>query len=210
MKLRVVTTALFLFVLSTFNAAQAAIESPEEVVKSTMDNVITKVQAKREELDAHPENMFDLIQEYVVPHFDFLVMSKLILGKRNWSQANQEQRQEFVNQFKNLLVRTYARVLLEYSDEEVNYLPVNNDPGSKLVKVKTELKGDGGTSTIPLNFILRISGGSWKVVDVSVDGVSLIGTYRGSFASEIRKSGLDSLIAKLSERNARMVTSIAE
>ncbi len=134
-------------------------------------------------------------------------MSKWVLGKTNWRSASEEQRSQFVIEFRTLLVRTYAKALLEYSDEEIVYKPVTSNPESNIVTVETEVKQSGG-NMIPINYRMHASGGEWKVVDVAVDGISLVSTYRGSFAAEIRKNGIDSLIAKLSERNANL-TSVA-
>ena len=150
-------------------------------------------------MEAHPEKLYSLINELVIPHFDFVSMSKWVLG-RNWREATEGQQQKFVSEFRTLLVRTYAKALLEYSNETIQYLPVENNPDSNIVVVKTEIH-QPGSKPVPINYSMHISGGEWKVVDVVVDGISLIATYRGSFASEIRKSGMDALIAKLTERN---------
>jgi phospholipid transport system substrate-binding protein len=183
----------------TFNTALANTKSAEDVVKETADSVIARLTAERAEIEAHPEKLYSLINELVIPHFDFLSMSKWVLG-RNWRSATEGQQQQFVSEFRTLLVRTYAKALLEYSNETIQYLPVENNPDSNIVVVKTEIH-QPGSKPVPINYSMHISGGEWKVVDVVVDGISLIATYRGSFASEIRKSGMDALIAKLTERN---------
>jgi len=199
--------ALVTFVLMSFwmvlPAGAIATPNADEVVKSTTDQVVERLRGQKAELDSHPERIYEVIHELVVPHFDFQSMSKWVLGS-NWKAATDDQRSAFVSQFRTLLVRTYAKALLEYSDEEIRFFPVESDPKSNLVVVRTEVNQPGGGSAIPIQYRMHVSGGEWKVVDVSVDGVSLVSTYRGSFASEIRKSGLDALIAKLSERNEKV------
>ncbi|MFQ5659609.1 MAG: phospholipid-binding protein MlaC [Gammaproteobacteria bacterium] len=207
MNLRVVTTPLLLISL-VLTTAHAAMPGADEIVRTTADKVIERLNAEKQDLDAHPEHLYSLIQELIVPHFDTAIMSRWILGK-DWKKATREQRQEFSRQFTNLMVRTYAKALLEYSDEEIRYLPLEVNPNSNLVMVKTEVSSDGG-SVVPINYRMHVSGGDWKVIDVSVDGVSLVGTYRGSFASEIRKNGLDGLIQKLADRNQRLASSEGE
>lgn len=187
------------------SAAWAAAASAEEVVRQTTDQVTARLKAQKPELEAHPERIYGLIQELVVPHFDFASMSKWILG-RAWSGATSEQRDQFIAQFRTLLVRTYAKALLEYSSEAIRFMPTEQNPESNLVMVKTEVAQSGGGAPIPINYRLHVTDGNWKVVDVTVDGVSLISTYRGSFASEIQKSGLDTLISKLVERNAKLAS----
>lgn len=190
----------------TFNNTFATTKSAEEVVKVTADSVIARLTAERTELEEHPEKLYSLINELVIPHFDFVSMSKWVLG-RNWRDATEAQQDKFVNEFRTLLVRTYAKALLEYSNETINYLPVENNPDSNIVVVKTEIH-QPGAKPVAINYSMHVSGGEWKVVDVTVDGISLVATYRGSFASEIRKSGMDALIAKLTERNTT-ATSVA-
>lgn len=198
--MRTISIFVASFILAVnFNNAFATTQSAEEIVKETADSVIARLTAERTELEAHPEKLYSLINELVIPHFDFVSMSKWVLG-RNWREATEGQQQKFVSEFRTLLVRTYAKALLEYSNETIQYLPVENNPDSNIVVVKTEIH-QPGSKPVTINYSMHISGGEWKVVDVVVDGISLIATYRGSFASEIRKSGMDALIAKLTERN---------
>lgn len=193
------------WLILVFNTAQASIQTAEEVVMSTADAVLARLTTEREVLDADPGKIYGLVNEIVIPHFDFLSMSKWVLGKKNWRGASEAQREKFVSEFRTLLIRTYAKALLEYADESIEYLPVEENPDSSLVVVKTRVIQSGSTA-VPIDYRMHISGGEWKVVDLVVDGVSLISTYRGSFASQIKKSGLDSLINKLSQRNATMVS----
>jgi phospholipid transport system substrate-binding protein len=200
----VLGTLLLLPVLSS--PAQANVADAEKIVRDTTTQVIDRLVAEKDQLKAHPERIYDLIHELVIPHFDFASMAKWVLG-RNWRDASQQQRDSFVGEFQTLLVRTYAKALLEYSEEEIKFLPSEQNPDSNLIVVKTEVDQPGGTAPIPIHYRMHVSGGEWKVVDVSVDGVSLVSTYRGSFASEIQKSGLDALIAKLADRNQKLTLS---
>ena len=199
------TVIVILYLMLGTGLALADTPSAEQVVKTTADQVIARLKAEREQLDARPELIYDLVNEMIIPHFDFHSMSKWVLGL-NWRQATEDQRQQFTAEFRTLLVRTYAKTLLEYSDNEISYLPVQNDPGSNLVQVKTEIQQDG-TSKIPINYSMHISGGEWKVVDVTIDGISLVSTYRGSFAAEIRNNGIEMLITKLVNKNTNIVNS---
>jgi phospholipid transport system substrate-binding protein len=171
--------------------------------------VIERLAREKENLAAHPEKLYDLIQELVVPHFDFPIMSRWVLGNA-WNTINAGNQEQFIAQFRTMLVRTYAKALMEYSDETIKFLPMDSDPNSNLVMIKSQVISKGSGKPIPINYRMHISGGEWKVIDISVDGVSLIGTYRGSFASEIRKNGIDSLILKLTERNAKLLEGTAE
>jgi phospholipid transport system substrate-binding protein len=193
-----------LWLVLLFSSAQATIQTAGEVVMNTADEVLARVTSEREAIDADPGRIYGLVDDVVIPHFDFVSMSKWVLGKKSWRGASDSQQEHFIYEFKTLLVRTYAKALLEYANQEIEYLPEESNPNSNLVVVKTKIS-QPGTSAVPIDYRMHVSGGEWKVVDIVVDGVSLILTYRGSFASEIRKNGLDALINKLSKRNDAMV-----
>lgn len=203
MKIRVAVTALFL-TLCLFMSANASTQEAETVVQETIDQVLNRLSEKREDLDAHPEHIYGVIDELVAPHFDFPIMSRWILGKI-WAKTPVDKQQAFIEQFKTLLVRTYGKALMEYSGQSISFLPLESNPNSNLVIVKTEVTSEGSSSNITMNYRMHTSGGKWKVIDISIDGVSLVGTYRGSFGSEIRKNGIDSLIQKLTERNNKSI-----
>jgi phospholipid transport system substrate-binding protein len=205
-----VINSLFLVLCLMLGTSQvaAAAKSAEAVVKETSDGVISRIESQRSALEANPEQVYDLVNELVIPHFDFISMSKWVLGK-NWKSANEAQRTEFVEQFKTLLVRTYARALLEYSGQEVKYFPVEQNPKSNLAVVKTELTS-ANAQPFPVAYRMHQKNEEWKVVDVAVDGVSLVSTYRGSFATQIKKEGFDSLIQKLADKNEKLANNLTK
>lgn len=180
-------------------AAQAAQQGPQELVESTADTVLKKLKEQREELEKNPSGIYDLVNQYILPHFDFERMSRWVLG-RYWRQATPEQQDRFVKEFRTLLVRTYATSLLEYVDQKIVYLPMRGDPASGEVTVRSEVQQPGGFP-IPVTYDLYKNDGEWKVYDVAIDNVSLVANYRASFGREVRQKGLDSLIEQLAERN---------
>lgn len=206
MKIRVVNS-LILILCMIAGTAQAAVP-PEEVVKQTADAVIDRIKSQRAELDANPAKIYDLVNELVIPHYDFTSMSRWVLGK-NWKSASETQRSDFILQFQTLLVRTYARALLEYSGQEIKYLPVEINPKNKLALVKTEMTSDGA-QPFPVAYRMHQKDDAWKVIDVSVDGVSLVSTYKGSFSTQIKKNGFDSLISELTTKNERLAKSLTK
>lgn len=207
MKGRVIN-AIFLTLCLMTGSLQAAAPSPDMVVKETADGVIDRIKTQRAELEANPEKIYDVVNELIIPNFDFVSMSKWVLGK-NWKAATQAQRNEFMEQFKTLLVRTYARALLEYSDQEIKYFPVEQKPNSNLAVVKTELTSSSA-QPFPVAYRMHQKNEQWKVVDVAVDGVSLVSTYRGSFATQIKKNGFDSLIKELADKNEKLASNLSE
>lgn len=181
--------------------ADSAPKPAIEVIQETATDVIERIRGDKQKLDENPETVYGLVDELIIPHFDFTSMSKWVLGKKYWTAATEQQRIDFIDQFKTLLVRTYAKALLQYSEQKINYLSEKSTQRSNLVEVLTEVEQDG-SNPIPINYRMHISGGTWRVVDVVVNGASLVRTYRGEFSSHIRKHGMDDLINKLQERNS--------
>lgn len=176
--------------------AVAATETPEQVIKATAEAVIQRVSAERDALRSDPVRLHSMVDEMIVPHFDFRRMAQWVLGK-HWREASAEVQGQFVDEFKNLLIRTYATALLEYGNQTIEYFPAQESGNA--VTLKTAL-AQPGTLPIPIVYRMHQKDGAWKVFDVSVDGVSLLTTYRASFSSEIRKNGIDALIADLASR----------
>lgn len=183
----------------------ADIIAPDVMLKQTSDEVIAVIKEKREQLKEDPDLVYDLVNEYILPHLDEVTIAKLAMGK-NWRDASREQKIEFINEFRNLLIRTYGKSLSEFSDQEINYFPVKMKEGEEKVVVKSEVLQPGGPS-IPVSYRMRIKDDSWKVYDLSIDGVSLVTSYRGTFDQEVRKGGIDGLLKYLKDRNTSKATS---
>lgn len=175
--------------------------SPQELVQRTAEEMLTKLRAEKQVIERHPERIYELVNQIVLPHFDFERMSSWVLGK-HWRAATPAQKERFMTEFRTLLVRTYAKSLSEYTDSKISYLPMRPSPQEDQAKVRTEVDQPGGFP-IPIDYELRRQGDQWKVIDVTIDGVSLVTNYRSTFASQIRQDGLDKLITVLSERNQR-------
>ncbi len=176
-------------------------DDPRQLVITVTDSVLAKLRAQRPQLEREPERVFTLIEQDVLPHFDFVRISAWTLGK-HWRHATREQKLRFVRAFRTILVRTYGVALLEYTNQKIRYLPLRGDPAAGDVTVRTEILHAGRTPTA-INYRLHRRNGQWKVYDVTVDGVSLVANFRTAFAAEIRNNGLDALIARLEDRAAR-------
>ncbi|HHW78564.1 MAG TPA: ABC transporter substrate-binding protein [Xanthomonadaceae bacterium] len=184
-------------------AVWAAVRPPQEIVQDTSARMIDALRANRETLRRDPNRLYGLVDQIVLPNFDFELMSRWVLG-RAWQQATPDQRRHFTEEFRTLLVRTYAKALLEYSDEEIRVLPLPNAADGNDVTVRTEVRPKTG-QPIQINYSMQLKENAWKVYDVIVDGVSLVTNYRSTFASQIRSSGMDAVIADLRQRNAQSV-----
>ena len=200
---RVITTGmtgLFAALLLGVAAASETV-SPLEMLQKTTDEVIGVLKQRADELEKNPDHIYDVVNQYIIPHLDDVAMAKLALGK-NWNKASREQKIEFVEQFRTLLVRTYGKSLLEYRDQTISYFPIRLDDGDDRVDVKSEVQQPGAPS-IPVSYSLRLKDNEWKVYDLSIDGVSLVTSYRGTFAQEVRKGGIEGLLQLLHDKNSK-------
>jgi len=196
-------SSLALVVLSMSIHADG-IEPPAVMLERTSIKVISVLEEQRSVLDAEPEKIFDIVEQYIIPHLDDVTMAKLALGK-HWKIANNDQKIIFVDEFRELLVRTYGKSLKEFRDLKINYFPDNFDVNAKRAVVKSEVIQPGGP-IIPVAYKMRIKDNEWKVYDISIDGVSLVTSYRGTFSQEVRKGGIEGLLSMLRERNKRSKT----
>jgi phospholipid transport system substrate-binding protein len=179
--------------------AESTIESPVALLERTSQQVIKILRDDHELLQKEPDRVYKIIDDYILPHLDQVTMAKLALGK-NWRKASKQQKIDFVAAFRNLLIRTYSKSLVEFKDQEIRYFPANLQPGTTKTSVKAEVIQPGGPS-IPLAYRMRIKNNEWKVYDIKIDGISLVTSYRGTFTQEIRKSGMDGLLQYLSDKS---------
>lgn len=173
--------------------------APQQLIRGTADEVLQLIKQKQEEYKQDPSQMYAMIDQKVLPHFDFNRMTDLALGRYK-KKVKADQRPQLVEAFRSLLVRTYGKALLEYTDQEIVYLPTRGSIAKGDVTVRTEIEQQGGFP-IPLNYEMYIKNGEWKVYDISVDNISLVTNYRSSFAREIKAKGIDGLIKRLQNRN---------
>jgi phospholipid transport system substrate-binding protein len=195
--------AAMMLAFSPLTSSAEEMPEPQALVKKASDDMLKALKDNEAALEANPEKIYELVEDILMPHFDFEKMSKLALGK-NWRSANAEQRDRFVEEFRLLLIRTYSTAMLEYTDEEINMLPFRDDLSRKRVTVPMEVVQKGGPSIGMSLSLYQNKQDAWKVYDVKIDGISLVTNYRSSFANEIRSGGMDQLIQDLAERNKKV------
>ncbi len=198
----VLLPALLLTLTIFFTAPVMAMQAPDDLVAKTTEKITGALRAEQDKIKANPKRLYEIVDEVVLPHFDFQRMSRWALGKY-WRKASKKERAQFIQEFRVLLVRTYAKALNDNYDQKIDMLPVRMRKGGKEATVRTEVQQSAGFP-IPIDYKMYIKGDAWKVYDVSVDAISLVANYRTSFATEIRKDGLPKLIARLADRNKQV------
>ncbi len=184
--------------------AQAATEAPDALIKRISSDVIDTAKNDKEIQAGDQKRVMDLVESKILPHVDFQRMTALAAG-RFWRQATPQQQQQLANEFKTLLIFTYAGALSQIKNETVEFKPLRADPADQQVEVRTQVNVTRG-EPIQLNYRLAKSGTGWKIFDINVLGAWLVETYKGTFAAEINKSGIDGLIKTLAERNKKLAT----
>jgi phospholipid transport system substrate-binding protein len=177
----------------------AALEtpSPEQVITTTAA-ALTEVMAKRhDELAAERRKLNALVDELLRPRFDLETSCRLILGQ-HWKTATPEQRRRFVDAFQGFLMASYGHALLEFTHDTLKVLPAKEPVVGSSTSVRTTMKLTSGR-TYQVDFYMRLDDRGWRIVDVLVEGVSYVRSYRGDFGLEIRASSLDALNKRLED-----------
>lgn len=200
---RLLKCFMFMFALCGFSAAARAAETgPDVLARNVTNDVLRIVRQDKDIANGNAAKVNALVEQKILPLFDFRHMTQLAVAK-HWPRATQEQQERLTDQFRSMLVRTYASSLTSVADYKIEFKPYRASPGDTDVTVSTEVSKPGAPP-IPIDYRLeRTDNNSWKVFDVIVDNVSLVTVYRNSFNSEVRKGGVDGLIAALERRNNR-------
>ena len=177
-----------------------AAEAPDLFVKKTADEVFEILKTDKDLKAGNKEKAYKITEEKILPYFDFDRIAKLVLGKA-WPAATKDEQEAFKKEFRTMRVKTYGSALLKFKDQKLSYKPTRYEPSDEEVLVKTEIL-QPGVPPLPIDYMLEKDGNSWKVFDITIEGVSLVTNYRGQFGNEIRQNGMASLITKLSEKNA--------
>jgi phospholipid transport system substrate-binding protein len=180
--------------------AQAQELAPDVLVRTITQEVVAVLKQDKDIQAGDPKKVAELLETKVVPHFNFTRMTRIAMA-RNWRLASPEQQKELAGEFKTLLVRTYSTAISNYRDQKIDYRPLRAKPEDTEVTVKSEVKQSGSSQPVSIDYEMEKTPNGWKVYDVKVGGVSLVTTYRDTFASEVKDRGVDGLIKSLAAKN---------
>ncbi len=185
-----------------------AFEDPQPLLTKKIDELISRLRDKAEEIRADQSIAYQISDELMTPHIDFPRITRLVIGKY-WKTASEEQRQQLIEEIKTLMVRSYVTAMRTYVDEilavadqkGIKFLPSRYKDGDKKASVRANISLEGGQKA-DVQYQLYYKS-EWKIYDIRIEGISLAITYRTSFGEQIRRDGLDNLIAQLAERNRK-------
>jgi phospholipid transport system substrate-binding protein len=196
------TTATALaFALALTTSAALAQETADQVVKRVSDEVLQIVRTDPKVQAGDMARIREVMETKLVPNFDFEHMTALAMG-RNWRQATPDQQKQLTDQFRLLLVRTYASSVNRYRDYPIAYKPLRADPGATDVIVRTEVQRTG-QQPIQIDYGMENKGNGWKAYDIIVGGISLVTNYRDEFNAQVQQGGIDALIKALAAKNTQ-------
>lgn len=190
--------AAWLFLLVPPALAQQL--GPEELVKQITSDVMTAIKTDKQLAAGDRQKALALAEEKILPHVDFEEATRLAVG-RAWRDASPAQRKRLVEEFRAMLVRTYSNAIDAYQGQEMRVLPSRNKPGDSEATVRNQFVRAGG-KPVPIDYQMRKTDGGWKIYDISVEGISLVLTYRSEFDQVVKQEGIDGLIKRLSQKNA--------
>jgi len=179
--------------------ARAQDAPPDQLVKSVMLEVVDLITKDKEIQAGNRTKLVQLIDAKVLPHFNFTAMTALALGQ-SWNKASPEQKKRLTEEFRALLVRTYASALAAYSEQKFDFRPLRAKPTDTDVTVHVRVL-QPGSQPVPIDYSMEKTAAGWKVYDVMVGGVSLVANYRTEFNNVVRESGVDGLIKNLANKN---------
>ena len=172
---------------------------PEELVRKVTQDVLDAIRSDRQLAAGDKQKALRLAEEKVLPHIDFEEATRLAVG-RAWARAAPEQRKKLVEEFRRMLVRTYSSAISAYEGQTMQVLPVRMKPGDTEVTVHNRYIRAGG-KPLPVDYAMHKTAEGWKIYDITVEGVSLVLTYRSEFDALVKQSGIDGLIKRLEEKN---------
>ena len=189
-----------LLVFGLLSTATAEIRLPEVIIEQTSTQLLDIINQESDRIREDVKFVDSIVNDIIVPIIDLQSMAKLILGK-HWKTASEQQRNDFISEFKNMLIRTYAKSVADFGHAEINIIPNAEAQKGKFYRVKTQVTLSGSP---PLNvdYVFRQQKDKqWKAFDLVVDGLSMIKNFRSSFSQEIEETSLDDLINRMRNTN---------
>jgi phospholipid transport system substrate-binding protein len=201
---QLIAVATVAFATSAFAAPAPANEAPDALVKRISSEVLETAKSDKDIQAGNQKKVMDLVETKILPYVDFQRMTSLAAG-RYWREATPDQQKQLAAEFRTLLIFTYSGALSQVKDQTVDFKPMRSSPGDTEVEVRSQVNQARG-EPIQLNYRVAKTDAGWKIYDINVLGAWLVEAYKGTFASEISKGGIDGLIKTLSEKNKKLAS----
>ena len=192
--MKILKYIIAIFIL--FSSYSFASDSPDVFLKNSVKEISEFISENKASLDSDENYLRTKVDELVIPKLDIELMSKIVLGKKNWTSMSPVLRMRFQQVFRSLMVKTYMKSLTSFDGEKIKFLPYKKGKRPDVARVKSVYLLNEGELSV--NYSLKLNkSAEWKVYDINIDGISLIRNYRSDFKSNIERDGIDSLIEEL-------------
>jgi len=184
MKLHKSKLILF-FIGVIFSASIFAQTNPTTMMRNISNRMLTSLRHNQTRLRNNPKYIYTLVRRIIVPHADLQGMSRSVLGRSAWKNTNKQQQQNFIKAFTNIMISTYSSALNAFDDEKIKFFPLRGGyQGKKRVRIQSQvIRSDG--PPIPLNYKLALVNNTWKIYDLSVEGISLLQSFYSQFQAKL-------------------------
>lgn len=176
--------------------------SPVPMLENAANQIISTLKANKSSLQSNPGIIYKAVESHLLPNVDVAGMSRSVLGRQAWTKATPAERAQFSQAFTRLVIRTYSSPLAQYSDETVQFLPLRGSLNTRFIRVNSVIVRTQGQN-IPLTYSLVAKNGQWKIYDISVEGVSLLQSFRSQFAQALQHSSINDVIAEMQKKQAK-------
>jgi phospholipid transport system substrate-binding protein len=195
--------SFFIVLFGWFTSALSYAQGdPVALLRHVADNMIAGLKAHQATLKTKPETVYSLAYQYVVPFADLTEMSKRVLPPPVWNNASSVQRKAFEKAFTTKVIRTYASALTNYKDQTIKFYPVRGGTGGNTLEVSSDIMSSQ-SQPIHVTYRLIRKGSSWKLYDMSVEGVDMLESFRAQFADILSQANIDQLLQRLNGHNKR-------
>ena len=188
-----------ILIISLVSYGAYSAPNPVDTLKTSADKIIEVLASHQAELHVKPQIINNAVHNFIVPQVDVAGMSRSVLGRNSWNRATPAERDEFAKLFTELVIRTYATPLANYKDETVVFTPAKQNITGRFTKVSSIIKSGSGRK-IPLVYSLVLINDKWKIYDFSVEGVSLLQSFRTQFAQVLNQSSMSELLKSMHNR----------
>ena len=199
MKVVIYKLVLLLWACLLVSQAMAAeAQDPAQMLKQAADRMVSYLETNKEKLATDEKQAKQLVRKELLPYIDQMGLGRRVLSRRVWDNATQEQRTLFVEKLISLVIDTYAKGLAKYDGERFIFSKAQYTRDKKTARIKStmEQKND---KPVQINYTLKKPEGldEWRVIDVSIEGVSMVLTYRSQFRHQIKQDGFEKVLEKL-------------
>ena len=193
---------VFLSLMLGINVLYAQATDPIALLQNITSTVIQELNAHQVEVDKNPKQIYKIVNTIILPHADFDEMAQWVAGREAWQKASPTLKEQFIVEFKQLVVNTYGNALAAYHDQKIEFLPIRGNFDAKSRVVVSSVIKEANKSPLRVDYKLIRKTQGWKVYDIVIEGVSLIKGYQAQFMDDIRAKGLAPTIQKITQKNS--------